>query len=442
MKRGNKLLLLSLVLVVLLAAVLLVSRLNPEETGDTTERTYNDVVFSLDPEKVTNFSWDYSDEAAFTKTADGWVYDADEAFPVNEDQLYAMLRILSSVGASKIIENVQDLDQYGLQYPFCDIRVTVDGKTWSLAIGDQNTISGDRYFSTGDGNVYMVSDAIASYFNFGPEGAMLLEQIPDLSGITGLKLESAEQSYEILYAYDTDKTYSRHYRWFMDGKVADTELTQALLQSVQTMQWNSCVDYNATDLSLYGLDNPAVLTATYGSENFVLELGDQVEKGTYARIADSHMVYLINTSLWHQWSRTTYSEMMPDEVLAMDWDTVTAMDITWQGKTYTLTGELPEGTTLRRWMREGKDVDIITLTNRLNNMGSAGYATDLTPTLDEEVRFLFYRDADHHAQVELVLYQYDDTTCLVTLDGESTVLAKRTDLVLLLDAVEDLVTEA
>lgn len=445
MRRGKKLIVLLVVFVVILGAALLVMKLNPKEDVDANDRNYSTVVFSLDPEKVTNIWWDYSDEAAFTKTEDGWTYDADAAFPVDENCLDEMLRILSSVGASKTIENVEDLDQYGLKSPFCAIKVTVDGTTHELAIGDQNAISGDRYFTNGDGNVYMVADAIAGYFNFGPEGAMALEQIPDLSGITGLKLQSAEQSYEILYEVGSDKTYSSYYNWFMDGKVLDTELTQTLLEVVKTLQWNECADYNATDMAPYGLDTPsAVVTATYGEQTFVLELGDQVEKGVYARIANSKMVYLVKTSTVNTLLNTTYSELMPDEVLLMDWDTVTAMDIALNGTTYKLKHEEVGdengcATGTYAWYLEDTEVEGSTITDALDEMGFNGYATGLTPTLAEEVRFKFYRTGEHHAEVELVIYRYDSNSCLITLDGVSTVLADRTDLTVLLNRVNQIV---
>ncbi|MBO5868530.1 MAG: DUF4340 domain-containing protein, partial [Oscillospiraceae bacterium] len=175
MKRGKKLLVLLVVLVLIVGATVLVNVLNQEDQPQGSGYTE---VFALDPEKVTNLTWDYSYEASFSKTADGWVNDADAAFPVNENQLDEMLRILSSIGASQTIENVEDLDQYGLLYPYCAIKVTVDGTTYELALGDQNNYSGERYFSKGDGNVYTVANEIAGYFSFGQEGALLMEEIP------------------------------------------------------------------------------------------------------------------------------------------------------------------------------------------------------------------------------------------------------------------------
>ena len=437
MKREKKLLVLLAALVALISVTLLVGWLIAGSEKDA-----DSAVFSLDPDKVTKIWWDYSDEAGFTKVGGSWVYDADAAFPVNEDCLAEMLRVLSSLSPSKTIENAKDLDQYGLLYPFCAIKVTMDGTEYQLAIGDQNTISGYRYLSTGDGNVYMVDNEIASYFAFGPEGAMALEEIPDLSGMTGLKVQSNIQNYEITYEVGSDKSYSSQHKWFMGNKALDTALTQNLLAVIKDLDWKECVNYNATDLAAYGLDAPkAVATAAYLDKTFTLELGDKCDKGVYARIADSKMVYIVKNEVLDKLLDTTYSELMPDEVLLMDWDTVTSMDIVLDGNTYTLTQESAQaaGNTTYVWKLGGAEVKGSNITQRLDDMATAGYATGLAPELDQQIRFVFYRNDTHHTQVELAMYGYDSECCLVTLDGVSTVLADRSDVMALMDEVKNIV---
>lgn len=439
MKRGKKLIALLLVLVLIVGATVLVKVLNQEEQPQGSGYTR---VFSLDPAKVTNLKWDYSFEASFSKTADGWVNDADAAFPVNENQLDEMLRILSDIGASQTIENVEDLEQYGLQYPYCTIQVTADGKTYDLALGDQNKYNGERYFTNGDGNVYTVNDTIAGYFSFGQEGALLKEEIPILSGATELKLETAGQAHRIAYEPGTDRTYSSKYRWFMDGKVMDTERTEALMAVLEALEWKECVDYNATDFAQYGLDKPlGVVTTTRLDENFVLELGAKTEKGYYARIGGSKMVYLISNSTAETLLYTNYNELMPDEVLLMDWDTLLSAEILLKDKTYSFTC-MPVGdvngcaTGEMAWTVDGKTIDSADIKNKLDTMKTQGYATGLTPELEQELKLVFQRDDSHHQTVELVFYRYNSESCLVTLDGVATVLADRIAVDYLIKAIE------
>lgn len=443
MKRGTKLLAMLAVLVLIAGGFFLLTQLGPKE--DTEGTTYQ-TILKIDPEKVTNIGWDYSDAVSFTKTENGWVNDADSAFPTDDQCLEKMLHILSEVGASKTIEKPEDLEQYGLANPFCTITVTADGTKYDLAIGDQNSFNGERYFSIGDGNVYMVANEIAGYFNFGPEGALKLEEIPDLGALSGLKVEAGDRSYEITCITGSDKTYSTHYKWFMGEKVLDTELTEEMLDIFYSLEWKECADYNATDLAKYGLDQPAaVATVTYlQDKTFVLELGSETDKGVYARIAGSNMVYLVRAAVLNTLRNTVYNELMPDEVLAMDWDTVTSMDIILGGETYTLTHtEVPDvngcATGDYAWMYNGKEVTGSTITGKLDSMPTTGYATGLTVEQAEELQIVFHRNASHHNEIELVFYPYNSGASIVTLDGELTVLADRTYVTSLITAINNMV---
>lgn len=444
MKRGTKLLILTGVLVLVLGAFLLIKGLGEKEAADPNSAS-TQVVFTLDAAKVTNFGWKYSDEVSFTKTENGWVNDADSAFPVDATVLERMLTALNQVTSLKTIDKPADLDQYGLKNPFCAITVTVDGKTHNLALGDQNQYNGLRYFSNGDGKVYMVANEIAAYFNFGPEEALLFETIPNLSTVSGLKVETGDKAYEILCQEESGKTYSNHYMWFMDDKVLDTELTEEMLAVVRDLRWSSCPDYNVTDLAQYGLDNPTVVTVTYQTDKtFVLELGNRTaEKGTYVRIAGSKMVYLTGNSISDTLRNLAYNELMPDEVLAMDWDTVKSMDIVVGDKTYTLLHEEvpdPNGcaTGTYTWKYDDKEIEASKVTDKLDKMDTTGYATGLTPEGEQKIRFVFHRSDSNFSEVELVIYAYNSTACLVTLDGVPTVLAEISDVTSLLDVVAKL----
>ena len=144
--------------------------------------------------------------------------------------------------------------------------------------------------------------------------------------------------------------------------------------------------------------------------------------------------------------RAIYNELMPDEVLAMDWDTVTSMDIILGGKTYTLAHEEvpdPNGcaTGSYIWKYNGKEVDGDTVGTKLNTMGTSGYATGLTVEQAEELRFVFHRNESHHDKVELVFYPYNSSTCLVTLDGVPTVLADRSNVTSLITTINKFIAE-
>ena len=61
-------------------------------------------------------------------TGRAWSYDDDAAFPVDAEQMNLLLEPFAAFGAAFIIEDVDDLGQYGLDNPVCTIRITAAGR--------------------------------------------------------------------------------------------------------------------------------------------------------------------------------------------------------------------------------------------------------------------------------------------------------------------------
>lgn len=158
------------------------------------------------------------------------------------------------------------------------------------------------------------------------------------------------------------------------------------------------------------------------------------------------MVYKIDETIAETLLYTTANDLLPDEMLLMDWDTVTSMDITLDGKTYTLvrtteTVSSEDGSESEQtvWTLDGEEVDGASLTGCLDNLASSGYATGITPEHDEEIRLLIRREHDTFPEVELVLYRYNSESCMVTLNGTATVFIPRTDVVTLVEEIHSIV---
>lgn len=470
MKRGKKLIIMLAVLVVLLGATAAAARWNPENSVEEEEDT-TAVVFSLDPEAVTALGWDYSAALSFEKTEEGWEYTQDAAFTVDTDYIDAMLSALTEIVSYKTIENVENWDQYGLEIPVCTITVTSD-QTDTLCIGQETGVGGQRYFSIGDGNAYLVDADLIDRFSYGLYDVLRYESVPAMQNIASLEVETASESYVITCQENSGLAYSDEYVWFMGDKALDTDLTEDLIQNIISLTWNECVNYNADELSDYGLDAPtAVVTVNYAEavavstnetdENgnvvyetryddasFTLEIGGSVGSYYYARIAGSNMVYTIPGTMAEEMIYTSYYDLQPDEVLSLDWENVTAMDITLNGEIYTLQKETKQVTDEEGNVSEetvytlnGEETDISDITSALDALEFAGYASGMTPERGEEIRFVFYRDRETFPEVELVLYQYDSSTCMTTLNGEATVFAARADVVTLIEAVNAVVLD-
>ena len=158
------------------------------------------------------------------------------------------------------------------------------------------------------------------------------------------------------------------------------------------------------------------------------------------------MVYVIDGSLRDALLNASYASLMPDDVLALDWNALQSVAITLDGAVYEVVQESPaetdaDGTVTQAasYTMDGATVDASGIVSALDAMISTGYATDILPERSEEIRFLFHQDHNTYPQVELVFYQYDSQSCLVTLNGESTVFVARAQVVDLVEAVTQMV---
>lgn len=468
MKRMKKLLLLLVCLAVLIGTTAVVSRLTQEDGTDMQEEAVT--VYSLDTQSVTRLGWDYSEELFFVATDDGWEYETDDTFPLDESYIDAMLETLSQITATKTIEGVTDWDQYGLEIPVCTVTVGTGELTQILRIGEETSLGGERYFSIGDGNVYLVDSTVIDCFSYGLYDVLALETIPTMTTVTAVEVASDEQTYTIEYLENSGLTYTDDYVWYMDGRALDNELTEALIEALTALSWEECVAYNADDPAAYGLETPAaVVTVRYmetvtvqtgetddsgnaltqtqdRDASFTLQIGNTVEDSRYARILGSDMVYRIDGGLCDTLMYTTYNELMPDEVLLMDWDALKALEITLDGTVYeivkdtkTVTDENGNETEETVYLLDAEEVAAQDILTALDAVTSTGYATGITPERSEELRILIRREHETYPELVLTFYQYDSAQCLTTLNGQATVFADREQVVALVETATQLV---
>ena len=90
------------------------------------------------------------------------------------------------------------------------------------------------------------------------------------------------------------------------------------------------------------------------------------------------------------------------------------------------------------WKCDGETVEIASLLDSLTSLDSNGYASGITPEGAPEITFRIYRERENFSEVTLCIYAYNSTSCLVTLDGVSTVTVRREDAANLIASVRSL----
>jgi hypothetical protein len=470
MTRSKKLLILLISLVAVIAVFFIVSSLSSSYTASLTDETTE--LFSMgSTDDATAVSWDYEgNEISFSKNEGTWEYSEDPGFPVDEDAMENLLYNFTSVTSSKTINDPDDISQYGLDDPKITIDIEAGDNSMTFEFGNATNITGEYYCSIGDGNVYLVSSAIADDFSIDALSLVDKEDVPDMSSVNSLTVTNADKTYNFEHIENSGISYSDEYEWFYNDNgeytTLDNELFDTYLNSAASVSFISCVTYNATEeeLAEYGLDEPAVsLNVNYTRteetetdkkddsgniiyetkeyiEDFDLDIGNYDGDYCYARIPGSSMVYLINASVEDTYLYTSIDALVPDDVINMDWSELTGFDVTIDGNTYNIECETTQtedengisaDTTIYKY--NGDEITEVELNEITQDVGSeleslssattSGKA-DVSPDGKEEViSFVFYRDNENYPKVTLEFYRYDSSSYITVLNGETTVLA-------------------
>ncbi len=466
MKRGKKLLLLCLTLIVVAGAALAAVKFIPDETVEETETI---AVYTVTAEDIDALAWDYEGESlSFDYGGSVWSYTDDADFPLQQSYLSAMTSAVSEITATKVIEAVDDLAEYGLDEPVCSITVTSGDAATTIDIGDETSLDGLRYVSVGDGNVYLVSSDLLTNFSYGLYDLVSMESLPDMSDLVSLRVERPSGTLVIDYLEDSGLAYTDRYSYFAeDGEdyvTLGSEPAYNFIYQITGLSWSSCVNYAADDeaLAACGLDSPSVtvtvdyiettevetnetdedgnaITETRTEEkSLTLELGDYADDGCYARIAGSDMVYLIDASICDSLLYTSISELEPAEILLLDWDGMTGFDISLDGETYSVSMEYSEDENDYLYTLDGESLDFDDVLDQIEALTNEGDASDASLSLGELISFTFR--AEGWDDVELVIYSYDSSTCVAVINGEVLRFTSRTDAEEICDAVSALLT--
>ena len=116
MKRAKRIYILLGILAVICVVTFFVVK---HEEKQENIRNSGEVVLEVDVDSVESISWENESESLAFHKEDGWIYDDDTAFPVNEEKINELIEQFEQFSAAFIIEEVTDYSQYGLDDPVC-----------------------------------------------------------------------------------------------------------------------------------------------------------------------------------------------------------------------------------------------------------------------------------------------------------------------------------
>lgn len=468
MKRSKKLVFLLGLLAVLCVGTVLLTQW--EEKKEQITAT-GEIVLEVPAEAVVSLQWEYGGNALAFHKDGGWLYDADEAFPVDDGKVTELLSLFEAFGVSFVIEDVTDYGMYGLDAPECTIEFATEEQTYTVELGDYSKMDQERYISIGDGNVYLAKVDPLDEFDAVLDDLILHDESLAYAEVSQITFQGAE-NYTVFREEESDAADFAEDVYFTEqgGKTLplDAGRVETYLEALTTLHLTDYVTYNVTEeeLAAYGLTEPELtVTVDYTdgddeAQTYTLAVsrdpeelaaaeeaeanGEEADAVTaYVRVGDSQLVYRVTEYTGNSLRAVSYNELRHREVLPADFDAVTQIDVTLDGARYTLLADGEDDDGDRIWKRDGAEISLTALQKELEGL-AVEYAADFT---DEkaagktEISLTLALDREDRPTVRIDLYRYDGSHCLAAVDGKSLALVPRSDVVDLVEAVNAIVLE-
>ena len=242
-----------------------------EKTESSSEEESKTEVFSVKTDDIKSLGFIVDKKAVtFEKKDDSWVKKDETAFPVNQTTLDSAASAIETVEADRVLEDVEDLTEYGLDSPSNTITVDTDDGTTKFNIGDENTSTNQYYISKDDDDstVYVVAaDTVSPFMNSLYDYAQG-EDFPTIDSSTVKKVQVSEDKDSYVLEENSDgATWDVSGDGSSDKESADTTAAGNVTSGLGSFAFDQFVNYNAEDLSQYGLDKPyATITVDYQEE--------------------------------------------------------------------------------------------------------------------------------------------------------------------------------
>ena len=421
-------------------------------------------------------------EVVFEKENDTWSKEDESEFPVDQDILSDAASSISSVTSDIVIEDVEDLSQYGLDDPSNTITITTeDGQESVLKIGSENETVNQYYVEMEEekNKIYLVDSTVIDPFMKTLYEYAKAETFPDITSDSIDKIEVTEnESY-----YQVEKDSDTGFWYVSDGgesEKADSAKANSLTSAVSTLEYSSFVDYHCTNYADYGLENPyGTIVVDYqeeveseedsssdesiseteaedDSENdettetiqkqLILYVGDTAENDTrYVRINDSEEIYTIAQENLDTLFGKGVSDLWDMTVNYLSVNELDSLDIGIGSEQHqvsvsreTSENEDGEEETLS-YSLDGEEIDsnlFTTFYNKLINMsGQRRLTEEYLPEEDAELEVTFTDVNGNQTYVEFYLY---DTNFYAAVVGEKVYLLNKMDVKDLIESCNEL----
>ena len=177
-----------------------------ESEEDSEEST---TVFTALTDNIKSLDFMVDDtETTFEKDDDSWVKKDETDFPVNQTTLDSAASAIASVDSDRVLEDVDDLSEYGLDSPSNTIKIVTksdeedgDDITTTLYVGDENSSTSQYYVRKDDDEktVYLIDSSCVEPFTKSLNDYAQMDDFPAISNtdtITKISVDG-DNSYKL-----------------------------------------------------------------------------------------------------------------------------------------------------------------------------------------------------------------------------------------------------
>ena len=470
-----------------------------EKTESSSEEESKTEVFSVKTDDIKSLEFIVDKkETTFEKKDDSWVKKDETAFPVNQTTLDSAASAIEKVEADRVLKKVDDLTEYGLDSPSNTVTVDTSDGTTKFNIGDENTSTNQYYISKDDDDstVYVVAADTVTPFMKSLYDYAQGEDFPTIDSSTVKKVQVSEDKDSYVLEENSDgATWDVSSDGSSDKETADTTAAGNVTSGLGNFAYDQFVNYNAEDLSQYGLDKPyATITVDYQEEvkdastdstesgendstasesdsesndttdtdsssedadsktttvdkQLVIYVGDEAGDGSRYVTVDNKQIYTMSTDTLSAVIDKTPSDLWSLIVNYLSVKNLDQLQVTYGETTSTVNvsretstdddGNEKETTT---YQLNGKEIESTTFTtfyNKLINMAGQKRLTDAyTPAADPEMTAVF-TDSDKN-QTTVTFYTYD-TNYYAAVVGDKVFLVNKMTVKEMFNAYETMV---
>lgn len=445
-----------------------------EKTESSSEEESKTEVFSVKTDDIKSLEFIVDKkETTFEKKDDSWVKKDETAFPVNQTTLDSAASAIEKVEADRVLKKVDDLTEYGLDSPSNTVTVDTSDGTTKFNIGDENTSTNQYYISKDDDDstVYVVAADTVTPFMKSLYDYAQGEDFPTIDSSTVKKVQVSEDKDSYVLEENSDgATWDVSSDGSSDKETADTTAAGNVTSGLGNFAYDQFVNYNAEDLSQYGLDKPyATITVDYQEEvkddssdstdssedtktttvdkQLVIYVGDEASDGSRYVTVDNKHIYTMSADTLSAVIDKAPSDLWSLIVNYLSVKNLDQLQVTYGGATNTVNvsretskdddGNDKETTT---YQLDGKEIESTTFTtfyNKLINMAGQKRLTDAyTPATDPEMTAVF-TDSDKN-QTTVTFYTYD-TNYYAAVVGNKVFLVNKMTVKEMFNAYETLI---